>query len=260
MTEHGSPETRETKATSASPAAPAERSQKDSSTERPRPASTPRLALFEQVDASRFIRHPLLILLIGAILTGVAFSADYWLSEWVKDETVRQRLFMIFGLPAAASVFLTPLAVLASFPNRRRLIIGFLLPQLLATLITHLLKWSVGRARPYVEHGAWDFRSFAWIDNFEEYWLNGKFESFPSGHASAALTLALLLGIYFPRARWVFFFFAGLVGLERIVNHRHFLSDVLGGYVVALLSVTACVYLLGWRYYAKGVDPVPPTG
>ena len=188
---------------------------------------------------------------VGAALAVAACLVDQRVTDWLTDEVVRQRIFLIFWLPAALGFYIFMLAILAAFPNRRRLFVGFIVPVLLSAAITHILKWAVGRARPQMNLGPASFKPFASIDDFENWAMHGGWESFPSGHSSAAATLAVLLGIYFPRARWVFYFFAGMVGLERLINDKHFLSDVLAGFVFGSLSVYLCVKWLGWKYYEK---------
>ena len=173
-----------------------------------------------------------------------AVLVDQGVTDRLTDEAVRGRIMRWLGLPAAAGAYFVFLAILASFPNRRRLCVGFLAAVLSSTLITHALKWSIGRARPRLELGPLAFQPWSGA---------GYFDSFPSGHSAAAATLAVLLGIYFPKARWVFYIFAGLWGLERIMDNWHFLSDVLAGYVVGACAVWACIGILGSTYYEKNL-------
>ena len=68
--------------------------------------------------------------------------------------------------------------------------------------------------------------------------------SFPSGHAAFLFALALVL-FYFNR-RWGIWFFilAFLNGLARIFTGVHWLSDILGGFLIALLSFFLIKFLL----------------
>jgi membrane-associated phospholipid phosphatase len=186
------------------------------------------------------------LLAIGILLAAAALLVDQPASDYLSDEVVRERIYELFWIPAAAGLYIFLLAILASFPNWRRLYVGFLSAVLLSALLTHALKWSVGRARPHQELGQWTCRPFSW---------DGNFESFPSGHSSGAIALAILLGIYFPRARWIFYFYAGMMGLERIVHYKHFLSDVLAGYVIGILATWICIRALGASFYQKDWRP-----
>lgn len=186
------------------------------------------------------------VLLIGAGLVAAAWLVDQGVTDRLTHEAVRHRIERWLALPVGLSPYLIILAILASLPNRRRLWVGFLAPVLLSTLLSHLLKWLIGRGRPRLGLGAWHFEPLAGADFCD---------SFPSGHTSAAGAVAVLLGIYFPRARWVFYFCAAMVGLERVVSDWHFLSDVLAGYVLGVLSVCAGVRLLGGAFYRKDLPP-----
>ncbi|NLJ35141.1 MAG: phosphatase PAP2 family protein [candidate division WS1 bacterium] len=76
--------------------------------------------------------------------------------------------------------------------------------------------------------------------------------SFPSGHAMAASMLAVLAGVYFPRARLIAYTLAVFVGLGRIALDRHFLSDVVAGATLGYLM--ACLMLHWWPVPASPDD------
>ena len=197
------------------------------------------------------VRPRWLILLVISLLALAAAFIDQRATNWLTKESVRQAIIATFIGPALAGLWLLLLAILASFPNRRRLWVGFLSAVLLSALITHSLKWTVGRARPHMHKGAAYFHPFGGFTDFDTFVRDGNYESFPSGHSSAAATLAVLLGLYFRRARWMFYFGAGLVGLERLIFEKHFLSDVLAGFAVGALAVYLCARMLGSAYYQK---------
>lgn len=188
------------------------------------------------------------LVVFGFILAGLAVLVDEPVTRFLTSEDVRdefQRLWLRLGGPLP---YFFIIAILASFPNRRRLIVGFMVPLLLSAFVTHLLKWVFGRARPETDLGLFYFRPFEGA---------AEFASFPSGHASAAATFTLLLAIYFPRARWFFYSLAVMIALERIFNDKHFLSDVLAGFAIGVGSVYACVHLLGAEYYRKDRPDTP---
>lgn len=60
--------------------------------------------------------------------------------------------------------------------------------------------------------------------------------SFPSGHA--AFFFALSAGVYsFNKKAGIWFFVASsLIGLARVFAEIHYVSDILGGFIVAILS------------------------
>lgn len=53
--------------------------------------------------------------------------------------------------------------------------------------------------------------------------------SFPSGHTAAAFTMAGVLSVHHPRQRSLWVGLATWVGLSRLVEREHFLSDVVAG-------------------------------
>jgi membrane-associated phospholipid phosphatase len=202
-----------------------------------------------QVPRTRHSRLIWLILVLAGLAAAV-WSYDQVFSDRVV--AVRERIDAVLGpapgpwpsRPVAMGVFIIVLAILASFRNRRRLLVGFVVPMLLSAVVAEVIKRLVGRARPDMHLGPQAFdriQALSW----------GGYQSFPSGDATTAITLALLLGLYFPRARWVFYVIAGLVGLSRIVLARHFISDVLAGYMVGAAAVYVCVRLLGPTFYAR---------
>lgn len=155
-------------------------------------------------------------------------------------QRARDVLDALLGLGGIAVM----LAILGSLPNGRRAAAGFLIGLIAQAIPLHLLKWAVGRARPNAGLGPYTFRPF---ESFRDY------DSFPSGHAAATLLVAILLGWYFPRYRWVFYTVALLVGLERVLNGWHYPSDVLAGYLLGGLVAWACYRTLGPRYYRCGL-------
>jgi membrane-associated phospholipid phosphatase len=182
------------------------------------------------------------LIVVLAMLAAAAWSCDQVLSE--RAVAGKEKIELVLGLPAAAGVALVPLAILFSFSNWRRLAIGFVAPMLLSAAVTQVIKWLVGRARPDMHLGSQAFDRMQALSR-------GEYQSFPSGDATTAITLALLLGIYFPRARWIFYVYAGFVGLSRIVLARHFASDVLVGYLVGAAAVYVCVRMLGPTFYDR---------
>jgi undecaprenyl-diphosphatase len=75
--------------------------------------------------------------------------------------------------------------------------------------------------------------------------------SFPSGHATRAVLLAVLaVGLGPAWFAWVMAFWAPLVCVSRVLTGVHYLSDILGGMLLGLLMglavVAASPYVMRW--------------
>lgn len=90
-----------------------------------------------------------------------------------------------------------------------------------AALVNGPMKWSVRRTRPVS------------AEPRPHHLRTPRTSSFPSGHASAGMFAAMLLGRT-SRHRWVWFVLGGLVGWSRVHVRIHHPSDVVGGAGVGL--------------------------
>jgi undecaprenyl-diphosphatase len=89
-------------------------------------------------------------------------------------------------------------------------------------LLVQFLKRTIVRARPVEAAQAW----VALPDRY----------SFPSGHATASLVVALGWGVAFPALFLPLLILGLLVGLSRVVLGVHHLGDVLAGQAIAILT------------------------
>jgi membrane-associated phospholipid phosphatase len=101
------------------------------------------------------------------------------------------------------------------------LIMGFLSSGLAA----QILKYSVGRVRPRLTNET----IFCGLS------MKDAYHSFPSGHTTVAFCFAYILSCFLPRYCMIFYFFACLVGFERIEDMKHFPSDVLAGALLGII-------------------------
>ena len=103
-----------------------------------------------------------------------------------------------------------------------------------------LVKWSAGRQRPVVLIDPFAFSPFR--NGFEGF-LNEPNLSFPSGHTCLAFATAATLAMCIPRWRYLFYGLAAVVGAERVAENAHYLTDVIAGAGLGVLSA----YLTYWR-------------
>jgi membrane-associated phospholipid phosphatase len=108
--------------------------------------------------------------------------------------------------------------------------------QIVSQVVVHGMKYSLRRDRP-----------------------TGECCSFPSGHAATAFALASVLERHLGyRASWPALVGATYVATSRLVDDRHFLSDVLMGAGVGTAAGWTVVGTRGRSEYA--LQPVPVKG
>ena len=117
-----------------------------------------------------------------------------------------------------------------------------------------LIKWIVGRTRPYKIPGTQALRPF----EFHPFWhgMRGFATQhdlcFPSGHGCTAFALMTALFFVWRRGWWIFLILAVLVGTERVIENAHYTSDVIAAAGFALLC-TSLLYqaMQDWVQPAK---------
>ena len=205
-------------------------------------------------------RQSLLTLVTAAILVGALMiwidaqeialmpprgTAGLWplriLTDFGKDDYVL--LLVIFLLVGA-----TLAAAAASDSARRRLLaIGVHLQFLLLAISIplaagELLKWVVGRGRPFVGGQANVF-------NFVPFAGTEAHASLPSAHSITAFALAFAVAAIWPRLRGLAIAYALLIALTRLVLLAHHPSDVVAG---ATIGIIGAMWVRYW-FAARGL-------
>lgn len=227
----------------------------------------PRLyqALAQRLHIQHFYGLPLTVLLLvmGYILAlFLGLVEDVVTSDTIVaiDHFVSQQMSILSDLPVVdffilitsfASTATTCLVVfftciLCLVIRQRYLLIGLLIATLGSTIFTFLSKLLFNRERP------------ADILLFEQT------NSFPSGHATITVALygfLAYMAIRFShsftrqvRVLVITVFFSIMVGLSRIVLNEHYLSDVLGGYLVGALWLTVAISITEWLSASHRID------
>ncbi len=195
---------------------------------------------------SRAGEERLAFLFLGGTIA--AIPLDHALAEELQDprpqaaRALRTASRGVQWLADPGSVVLTAAAFgvgrLTGHPHLAALGLRSLEAVALSGVATGVIKGVVGRERP----------AASGLDSDElvpgRGFTSGQFASFPSGHATAAFAFATVsaeeMTTWWPHAsKWlrpVLYTTAGLVGLARMYNNRHWASDVIGGAGIGTLS------------------------
>jgi undecaprenyl-diphosphatase len=124
-----------------------------------------------------------------------------------------------------------------------------------AGIIADIFKFLFGRARPKLfEHGG--------SLHFEPFTIGHDFNSFPSGHSTTMGAVAMVLMLWFPKARVPIFLLCAFMAVTRIAARAHYPSDVVAGFSLGLLYA---LFLARWlarrrvafRFRNNALLPVP---
>ena len=96
-------------------------------------------------------------------------------------------------------------------------------------ILVQALKHIIGRARP-------NYTNINVGSDFNLFTTNSNFHSLPSGHSSTIFILAFIFILLIPRLKYSFIIFAAIVSFSRVVVGAHFLTDILAGLIIALVS------------------------
>jgi membrane-associated phospholipid phosphatase len=204
--------------------------------------------------ARRAARHVLWLSAgLGAAIIVLMYAIDAWeiaqmpkrgtpslwwvriLTDFGKDEYV---LAVLAGLLVAVAIVSPALrgiqrSLLLGLGTRLQFIFCAVA---VSNLVTEVLKYSVGRGRPFVggEANAFHFSHFAG---------NPAYFSFPSGHATTAFALAFAVSAIWPQARIAMAVYALIIAATRLVLVAHHPSDVVAG---ALIGIVGAMFVRYW--------------
>lgn len=140
---------------------------------------------------------------------------------------------------AFLSFFLLAIAWAFKKPSIKSVAIQTLIAHGIAALLANVLKHLIGRPRPkFVHSGDWQM-SVSFVSGLD---------SFPSGHSTASFAIATVLAKRFPVMSPLCLGIALFVGISRVLRGSHFLTDVMGGAIIGILSgCIAAAPLRQWR-------------
>ena len=159
-------------------------------------------------------------------------------------------LATLAGLLVAAKWGSSAVVLLYLLPVLAAAIYAGLGPGLVAAVVKSLVR----RLRPDPQaFDAFAFRPWG------ERGFDGGGLSFPSEHAAIALTGALMLCRLYPRGWFVYLLWAGSCSAGRVMMQDHFISDIAGSLLLAVLMQAAAWRIWRARLMPQGSDQLPIT-
>lgn len=189
---------------------------------------------------SRYTKYVVLFIFVVALFASIGYF-DYVIYRAIQP---LQRIDVFIALAEVGqflgnrtgSVLLVALViVLAASRWKRAALIG-VVAALTQSVVVEALKALSGRLRPITveEQGI--------EPGFYGPMMEGN--SFPSGHATFAFTLAVVAAAFFPRARRVIYAIAVFIAISRIMLDKHYLSDVAAGAMIGW--AIGSFFVLAW--------------
>jgi membrane-associated phospholipid phosphatase len=183
-----------------------------------------------------------------AVATAIAAPGDRWVTRQLQDDARQANriysrgatVFKLFGHPGStiAGGGLYAGGLIAGDRRVEDLGLHSLESVLVSEAITSAVKIVAGRARPFASpDNARNFKLFRG-------WGDDRYQSFPSGHATAAFALASTItaetSLWWRDSRWIvgpiMYGAATLTGVSRIYNNRHWASDVVAGAAIGTFT------------------------
>jgi undecaprenyl-diphosphatase len=206
--------------------------------------------------ARRSARHVVqLTAILGAAIIALMYLLDATEIGWMPKRGTPSlwpiRILTDFGKSAYVLWALAGLLFVVAFTapvlrgQARSLLLGLgtrlqfvFLAVWVPAMIGEVLKWVVGRGRPFVGDNVFNFRHFGGTE---------AFASFPSGHANTAFALAFAVSALWPQARPVMLAYAIAIALSRLVLLAHHPSDVVAGALIGVIGAMAVRYWFAAR-------------
>jgi membrane-associated phospholipid phosphatase len=227
-------------------------------------AATPASPLANAAACARRRRRRSYVVVLWIVAILVALAADRSVTAWVgRAPLFNPKQNSAWKIPKRAGEFqyIIPVIVLVAIFHRRRWrgAVMLLVASGIAGAAYSVLKWTVGRARPNLGHGPWEFDPFA--GGIKGFVTSGNL-AFPSGHTTFAFAIAGGLAILIPKWRWAFYVIASGCAAQRVLEYAHHPSDVVFSAALGVLSSHAanglCKMWFPMPAIADATDATPP--
>ncbi len=162
------------------------------------------------------------------LATWIDAHQSVWLSTagWWLEEAGKSHWVLIYCIGMIAFTWRSTRSEAYKF-------LAFFVSVAASGILANLIKVVACRPRPplFILQGITHWNVFGF--QIEYIW-----NSFPSGHATTGLAIAISGAAIYPRLRWLFWSLGIAIALGRLAINAHFLSDVIaGGLLGAVVAV-----------------------
>lgn len=204
-------------------------------------------------------------IVVGLVATGLSFLIDRSvylplraILFWEYSGEVQEVFMAAKAFASGLGTALVAAAIAVLDRRHRQRAVAFLAVVVLTSAVGLSIKMLTGRERPsHLDQPAGAERIAFHGPSRGLY--EAPFRSFPSGHTVTAFASATCLSAFYPPGRIAFYAVSTATGVNRVVKHQHFPSDVLFG---ALLGHVGASWMLRWRVVRRrvgshGIDSGP---
>lgn len=164
-----------------------------------------------------------------------------FIQTYLKNDIFDTVLPIITSLGNGGMLWIVIGVVCLVFANTRKMGFQMLLAMAFGFLVGNMgLKLLIARERPYT-----------FVDGFELLIKEPSDYSFPSGHTLSSFSAALTIVQYYKGAGIAAIVLATIIAFSRLYLYVHFPSDVIAGFLLALLMVWLAKYVIQKIYHSK---------
>ena len=185
------------------------------------------------------------------LLIGIGYLFDNQIVQAVESMRTFNLDYFFIGITFLGNIFIIFFVLTSLFlwqENKRRWILPLWLSGLFAIVISFIMKYLIGRPRPY-ELGLVSVLTI--VTEFIEKGFFSANSSFPSFHAMLVFAALPILIKEFKKFKFVWLIFACLVAFSRVYFGVHYMSDILAGALIGYLIGHIMIVIEEEKGYGK---------